>query len=181
MNYKLCELYNVYTILSNYEQNTQFIQTAHCFLCSLHFFRMLQVRENEISLRNSSGGHEYLCTLEGTLLMMKCKWTFTQRYILSTLQRKCPMLLTATTSKNALLAAIARYISITTFDTVRYPVPSPRGLIPLKKTSSTPKVKHETLNISNICKATTLTRTKRIDRNLLRKKTSLVCYTSSVL
>jgi len=53
---------------------------------------MLQVRENEISLRNSSGGPEYLCTLEGTLLTMQCKWTFTKRFILSTLQRKCPTL-----------------------------------------------------------------------------------------
>jgi len=43
---------------------------------------MLQVRENEISLRNSSGGPEYLRTLEGTLLTMKCKWTFTKRFIL---------------------------------------------------------------------------------------------------
>ena len=34
---------------------------------------------------------------------------------------------------------------------------------------------------SNICKATTVTHTKRIDRNLLRKETSFVCYTSSVL
>jgi len=33
---------------------------------------MLQVRENEISLRNSSGGPEYLLTLEGTLLTMQC-------------------------------------------------------------------------------------------------------------
>jgi len=33
----------------------------------------------------------------------------------------------------------------------------------------------------NICKATTVTHTKRIDRNLLRKETSFVCYTSSVL
>jgi len=32
-----------------------------------------------------------------------------------------------------------------------------------------------------ICKATTVTHTKRIDRSLLRKETSLVCYTSSVL
>ena len=32
-----------------------------------------------------------------------------------------------------------------------------------------------------ICKATTVTHTKRIDRNLLRKETSFVCYTSSVL
>jgi len=32
-----------------------------------------------------------------------------------------------------------------------------------------------------IFKATTVTYTKRIDRNLLRKETSFVCYTSSVL
>jgi len=53
---------------------------------------MLQVRENEISLRNSSSGPEYSCTLEGTLLTMQWKWTFTKLFILSTLQRKCPML-----------------------------------------------------------------------------------------
>jgi len=34
---------------------------------------MLEVREYAISLRNSSGGHEYLRTLEGTLLTMQCK------------------------------------------------------------------------------------------------------------
>jgi len=34
---------------------------------------------------------------------------------------------------------------------------------------------------SNICKATTVTHTKRIYRNLLRKETSFVYYTSSVL
>ena len=38
-----------------------------------------------------------------------------------------------------------------------------------------------TYHSANICKATTVTRTKRIDRNLLRKETSFVCYTSSVL
>jgi len=53
---------------------------------------MLQVRENEISLRNSSGGPECLCHLERTLLTMQCKWTFTKHVFLSTLQRKCPML-----------------------------------------------------------------------------------------
>ena len=37
------------------------------------------------------------------------------------------------------------------------------------------------LSFSIICKATTVTHTKRIDRNLLRKETSFVCYTSSVL
>jgi len=55
---------------------------------------MLQVRENEISLRNSSGGPEYLLILDskGTLLTMQGKWTFTKHFILSRLQRKCPML-----------------------------------------------------------------------------------------
>jgi len=41
---------------------------------------MLQVRENEISLRSSSGGPGYLCPLEGTLLTMQCKWTFTKLF-----------------------------------------------------------------------------------------------------
>jgi len=50
------------------------------------------MRENEISLRNSFGGSEYLRILQGTLLTMQCKWTFTKRFILSTLQRKCPAL-----------------------------------------------------------------------------------------
>ena len=37
------------------------------------------------------------------------------------------------------------------------------------------------LSFKNICKTTTVTHTKRIDRNLLRKETSFMCYTSSVL
>jgi len=37
------------------------------------------------------------------------------------------------------------------------------------------------LSFSNVCKDTTVTHTKRIDRNLLRKETSFVCDTSSVL
>jgi len=92
MNYKLCQLRIKYTILSKYEQNTHFIQIAPCFRCSFHCFGMLQVRENEISLRNSSSGPEYLLILEGTLLTMQCKWTFRKRFILSTLQIKCLML-----------------------------------------------------------------------------------------
>jgi len=47
-----------------------------------HWFGMLQVRENEISLRNSSRGPEYLRTLEGAFLTMQCKWAFTKRLIL---------------------------------------------------------------------------------------------------
>jgi len=73
MNYKLCELHIKYTILSKYEQNTHFIQIAPCFRWSFHCTEMLQVLENEISLRNSSGGPEYLRTLQGTLLTMQCK------------------------------------------------------------------------------------------------------------
>jgi len=57
MNYKLCELYNKYTILSKYEQNN--ISFKYLLVCVLfHCFGMLQVRENDISLRNSSGGPE---------------------------------------------------------------------------------------------------------------------------
>jgi len=41
---------------------------------------MLQVRENEISLRNSSGVPEYLLTLEGTFLTMQSKWSSTKRF-----------------------------------------------------------------------------------------------------
>ena len=92
MNYKLCELHIKYTILSKCEQNIHFIQIAACFRWSYHCFGRLQVRENEISLSNSSRGPDYLCTLEGTLLTMQCKWTFRKRFILSTLQKKCPML-----------------------------------------------------------------------------------------
>jgi len=76
MNYKLCGFYNKYAILSKYEQTTHFIQVDPCFRWSFHYFGMLQVRENEISLRNSSGGPEYLLTLEVTLLTMQCKWRF---------------------------------------------------------------------------------------------------------
>jgi len=82
----------IFTILSKYEQNTHFIKIAPCFRWSFHCFGMLQVRENEISLRNSSGGPEYLLILEGTLLTMQCKWMFTKRFIFSAQQRRCSML-----------------------------------------------------------------------------------------
>jgi len=42
-------------------------------------------------------------------------------------------------------------------------------------------LKYLLYQMSNICKATTVTHTKRIDHNLLRKETIFVCYTSSVL
>jgi len=103
-------------------QNTSkmHISFKYLLVCVLLcWFGMLQVRKKEISLRNSSGGSEYLRPLEGTLLTMQCKWTFTKRFILSTWQRKCPHV-TVTITKNASLAAIARYISITTIYTVGY-------------------------------------------------------------
>ena len=40
------------------------------------------MRENAISLRNSSGGPEYLRTSEGALPTVQCKWTFTKHFIL---------------------------------------------------------------------------------------------------
>ena len=63
MNYTFCELYNKYIILSKYEQDAHFIQIASC-LRAFPLLRKLQVRENEISLRNSSGGPESLRPLE---------------------------------------------------------------------------------------------------------------------
>ena len=67
MNHTFCELYNKYTILSKYEQNAHFIQQL--LVCVLfHCFGMLQVSENEISVRNSSGIPGYLSPLDGTLL-----------------------------------------------------------------------------------------------------------------
>ena len=80
---------------------------------------MLQVRENEISLRNSSGGPEYLRTSEGTFLTMQCKWTFTKRLIFSTLKENAPCC-GNNHKKNASLAAIVRYINITTIYTAGY-------------------------------------------------------------
>jgi len=53
VNYTINIHYQITNKLSNYEQNTHFIQIAPCFQGSFHWFGMLQVRENEISLRNS--------------------------------------------------------------------------------------------------------------------------------
>ena len=90
MNCKLCGFYNKYTILSKYEQNTRFIQLAPCFRGSFYCFGMLQVRKNEISLCNSSGGPEYLRILDGIFLTMQCHWTFKIRFILSNTTKEVP-------------------------------------------------------------------------------------------
>jgi len=77
---------------------------------------MLQVCENEISLRNISGGPEYLRPLEVTLLKMQCKWTLKNPFYTT---KEMPRV-TVKITKNASLAAIARCIGITTIYTVGY-------------------------------------------------------------
>jgi len=74
---------------------------------------MLQVRENEISLRNSSGGPEYLRLLEGTLLTSDDAMQIDVHKALNPFctTKKMPHV-TVTITKNASLAAIARYINI---------------------------------------------------------------------
>ena len=69
--------------MKSYKIRTKYTFYSNSSLFSVHFplFGMLQVRENEISLRNNSGGPEYLLSLEGTLLTMQCKWTFTKHFI----------------------------------------------------------------------------------------------------
>jgi len=44
MNYKLCELYNKYTILSKYEQNKHFMQIASLIAVPL-FWNIASVQE----------------------------------------------------------------------------------------------------------------------------------------
>ena len=76
---------------------------------------MLQVRENEILLRNSTGGPEYLRT-RGNISDGAMQMDDKTLYAFYT-TKKIPHV-TVTITKNALLAAVARYISITTIYTV---------------------------------------------------------------
>jgi len=78
---------------------------------------MLQVRENDISLRNSSGGPEHL-RIQGEHCW-RCNANGRQ-IALSFLHYKGNAHVTVTITKNALMAAVARYISITTIYTVGY-------------------------------------------------------------
>ena len=65
VNYIINIAFNLIKIRTKYTfHSNSFLNVCVLFLC----FGMLQVRENEISLRNSSGGPEYLRPLEGTLL-----------------------------------------------------------------------------------------------------------------
>jgi len=74
---------------------------------------MLQVRENEISLRNSSGGTSRLRPLEGTLLTSDDAMQIDVHKELNPFYttKKMPHV-TVTITKNASLAAIASYTSI---------------------------------------------------------------------
>jgi len=75
------------------------------------------VREIEISLQNSSGGPEYLRTLEKHC--WQCSANGRSQNDLSYTTKKMSHV-RATITKNASLGAIARYISITTIFTVGY-------------------------------------------------------------
>ena len=79
---------------------------------------MLQVREKEISLRNSSGGSEYLRTQRERC--WRCNANGRSQIALSFLHYKGNAHVTGTITKNASFAAIAKYISIMTIYTVGY-------------------------------------------------------------
>ena len=84
MNYKLCELYNKYTILSKYEQNTHLIQITSC----------LHLKGNIADDAMQLDVHKTLYPFYTT--------------------KKMPHV-TVTVTKDASLAATARYIIITKF------------------------------------------------------------------
>jgi len=94
MNYKLCESYSKYAILSKYKQNTQFIQIASCLRAFILLWNVASAQEWNFIGQQFWWSWVFALIRRniGTLLTMQCKWTFTQRFILSTLQRKCPML-----------------------------------------------------------------------------------------
>jgi len=91
MNYKFCELYNKYVILSKYEQSTYFIQIASCLRAFPLLWNVASAQEWDFTAQQFWWSWVFAHS-EGTLLTMQCKWTFTKRLILSTLQRICHML-----------------------------------------------------------------------------------------
>jgi len=78
---------------------------------------LMQVRENEISLRNSSGGPvaHLIGGIADDAMQMDVHKTPYPFYTTKKIPR-----VTIRITKNAWLAAVARYISITTIYTVRY-------------------------------------------------------------
>jgi len=54
MNYKLCELYNKFTILSKYKQNTHFIQIAFCLPAVPLLWNVASAREWDFTAQQFS-------------------------------------------------------------------------------------------------------------------------------
>ena len=109
-----------YTInIQSYQNTNKITFHSNSLVCVFfHCFWMLQVRENESSLRNSSGGSEYLHTQRKHC--WRCNANGRSQIALYFLHYKGNPHVTVTITKNASLAAIARYISITTIYTVGY-------------------------------------------------------------
>jgi len=117
MNYTLCELHITYTILSKYEQTTHYIQIAPCFPWSFNCFGMLQVREKDFAAQQfwwSWVSAHLRGNIADDAMQMDVQKTLYPFYT----AKKKPLVTVAIT-KNASLAAIARYIRITTNYIVR--------------------------------------------------------------
>ena len=116
MNYKLCELYNKYTILSKYEKNNiSFKQLLvcvlfHCFGCCKYARMIFHCATVLVVLS--------ICALRGNIADDAMQMDDKSLYPFYT-TKEMPHV-TVTITKNALLAAVARYISITTIYTVGY-------------------------------------------------------------
>ena len=92
MNYKFCELYYKYIILSKYEQNTHFIQISSCLPAVPLLWNVASAREWDFTAQQFWWSWAF-APLRGNIAdEWRCKWTFTKRLILSALQRKCPVL-----------------------------------------------------------------------------------------
>jgi len=119
MNYKLCELYNKYTIFSNYEQNTHFIQIASCLPAVPLLWNVASSRIWDFTAQQFWWSWVF-AHLTGNIadgaMQMDVHKTLYPFYTPKEIPR-----VTVTITKNAsLLAAITRYISITKIYTVGY-------------------------------------------------------------
>jgi len=118
MNYKLCELYNKYTILSKYKQNTHFIQTASCLRAFILLWNVARAQEWDSTAQQFSWSWVF-APLRGNIVDDAMQMDIHKTLYPFHTTKKMPHV-TVTITKNASLAAIARYISITTIYTVGY-------------------------------------------------------------
>jgi len=114
MNYKLCELYNKYTILSKYEQNTDFVQIASCLrvfplLWSLECCKYARMRFHCATVLVVLN----ICALRGNIADDAMEVAVNKTLYPFYTAKEMPHV-TVKITKNALLAAIARCIGITT-------------------------------------------------------------------